>query len=206
MKLYTYDPAPNARRLTLFLQYKGLDIETTQVDLMSGEQLGEDYRRLVPSGTIPALVLDDGPVMTEVIGICSYLEDLHPQKPLMGSSPLERAEVLSWDHRLFNMVFMGVAEILRNGSPNFKDRALPGPLNVPQIPELVERGKLRLDHAWPYLDAAVADRQWLAGDSFSLADIDLAVCAEFSGWVKATPPESCSHLHAYLERVKAELG
>ena len=205
MKLYTYDPAPNPRRLTLFLQHKGIDLDTTQVDMMAGEQLGEDYRRLVPSGTVPALVLDDGTVMPEVIGICSYLESLYPEKPLLGTSALEKAEILAWDHRLFMMVFMPIAEILRNGNPNFKDRALPGPLNVPQIPELVERGKLRLDYAWEALDSDLAGKQWLAGDSFSLADIDMAVCAEFSGWVKATPPESCGNLHAYLQRVQAEL-
>ncbi len=206
MKLYTYDPAPNPRRLALFLQSKGIELDTTQVDMMSGEQLGEDYRRIVPSGTVPALVLDDGTCMTEVIAMCSYLDDLYPEKPLMGSSPLQRAQVLAWDHKLFMMVFMPIADILRNGHPNFQDRALPGPLNVAQIPELVDRGKLRLDYAWEDLDAELAGRQWIAGDRFSFADIDMAVCAEFSGWVKSTPPESLGNLHAYLERVNAELG
>ena len=206
MKLYTYDPAPNPQRLTLFLKYKGIDLETRQIDMMKAEQLGEEYRAINPACTVPALVLDDGTVMTEVVGICHYLESLHPEKPLMGTTALEKAQVISWDHKLFMMVFMPIAEILRNGNPNFADRALPGPLNVPQIPELVERGKLRLDHAWETLDAELAGRQWLAGDNFSLADIDMAVMVEFSGWVKSTPPESCGNLHAYLQRVIAELG
>jgi glutathione S-transferase len=205
MKLYTYDPAPNPKRLTLFMNYKGIDIETQQIDMMAAEQLGDDYRQINPDCTVPALVLDDGAVLTEVIGICAYLEGLHPEKPLMGSTLLEKAQVISWDHKLFNIAFMPIAEMLRNGSPNFADRALPGPQNVAQIPELAERGKLRLDHAWTVLDAAVAGKPWLAGDNFSLADIDMVVTAEFSGWVKATPPESCSNLHAYLERAKAEL-
>ena len=84
------------------------------------------------------------------------------------------------------------------------DRALPGPLNLPQIPALAERGAVRMDHAWQSLDADVPAAGWLAGEHFSLADIDMHVIAAFSGWVKKTPPESCTNLHAYLQRVAAE--
>lgn len=206
MKLYTFDPAPNPKRLTLFMQYKGIDIETSQIDMMSAEQLGEDYRKINPVGTVPALILDDGTLLTEVIGICSYLEAVYPEKPLMGSTPLEQAQVLSWDHKLFNMVIMAVAEALRNGSPNFANRALPGPLNVPQIEALVERGMLRLEHVWPALDRDLAGRDWLVGDSISLADMDMLVCTEFAGWVKASPPEECQNVHAHAARVKNALN
>lgn len=206
MKLYTYDPAPNPQRLGLFLKYKGIDLETVQIDMMTGEQRGDDYRAIVPDQTVPALVLDDGTVLTEVIGQCVYLESLYPQKPLLGTTDLERALVISWDHKLFMSAFMAVAEILRNGNPNFASRALPGPLDLEQIPALAERGRTRLAHAWETLDKVLAGRTWLAGDSFSLADIDMAVVAGFSGWVKARPPESLADLHAYLARVQAELG
>lgn len=206
MKLYTYDPAPNPQRLALFMKYKGIDLDTQQVDMMAGEQLGEDYRAVNPACTVPALVLDDGTVMTEVVGICHYLESLHPGKPLMGVSDLEKAQVISWDHKLFMTAFMAIAEILRNSSPGMANRALPGPLDLPQIPELAERGRVRLDHAWETLEDAVPTQGWLAGDNFSLADIDMHVCASFSGWVKQPPPAACGNLRAYLGRVAAELG
>lgn len=206
MKLYTYDPAPNPRRVGLFLKYKGLELDTQQIDMMAKEQLSDEYRAVVPDCTLPALVLDDGTVMTEVIGICAYLEGLHPAKPLMGKDPLEKAQVLSWDHRLFNTVMMAIAEILRNTSPGFVDRGLPGPLDVPQIAELAERGKKRLPHAWTTLDKVLADRDWLVGDGPTLADIDLVIGADFAGWVKMPPPESCTHLHAYLARAREALG
>ena len=206
MKLYTYDPAPNPQRLGNFLKYKGIEIETQQVDMMSGEQLGEDYAAVNPDKTLPALVLDDGTVLAEVVGQCMYLESLYPEKPLMGTTDLERAQVISWDHKLFLSTFMAVAEVLRNGHPNFAGRALPGPLDVEQIPALVDRGRMRLEHGWQMLDKAVTGRTWLAGDHFSLADIDVAVLHGFSGWVKATPPEELENLHAYLGRVQAELG
>ena len=75
-----------------------------------------------------------------------------------------------------------------------------------EIPELVERGKLKLNYAWTMLDDQVSDSGWLAGDNFSLADIDLLICADFSNWVKSPPPESCTRLLAALDRIRQELG
>ncbi len=205
MHLYTYDPAPNPRRLGLFLAWKGIDIDTTQVDLMQLEQLGEPYRAINPSGTVPTLVLDDGSLMTEVIAICDYLESLYPQKPLLGTTPLLRAQVLGWDHQIYMNAFSAVAEILRNGNPNFADRALPGPDRVAQIPALVERGRERLQRAWKDYDDALGGREFLVGDSLTLADIDLLVCTGFAGWVKESIPDDCAALLAWRDRVRATL-
>ena len=206
MKIYSYDAAPNAQRLNFFLKLKGVEIETVPVDMIAGEQLGEEYRSINPLGTVPTLVLDDGTVLTEVIGMCVYLEELYPQNPLLGTTPLEKAQIFSWDHKLFNSVMAAVAEALRNRGKNFADRALPGPLNLPQIPELAERGKLRLEHGWPSLEAELEGREWLVGNSISMADLDLMICVDFAGWVKSTPPESCKNIHAHSARVKSALA
>ncbi|MFN2288580.1 MAG: glutathione S-transferase family protein [Chromatocurvus sp.] len=202
MHLYTYDPAPNPRRLGLFLAWKDIDIDTTQVDLMHLEQLDEAYQRVNPSGTVPALVLDDGTLMTEVIAICDYLESLYPQKPLLGTTPLLRAQVLGWDHQIYMNAFSAVAEILRNGNANFADRALPGPTRVPQIPALVDRGRERLRRGWQTYDDVFSERDFLVGDALTLADIDLLVCSEFAGWVKESIPDSCGALLAWRDRVR----
>ena len=206
MKLYTYDPAPNPLRLALFLKYKGIELDTQQVDLMGGEQLTEEYLSIVPAGTVPALVLDDGTVLTEVIGICAYLEALYPEKPLLGTTPLEKAQVLGWDHRLFNTLVMAIAEVFRNGNPAFENRALPGPLNLAQIPELVERGQKMLDFGWPEMDRVLEGKTWLAGDNFSFADIDMLAIVNFSNWIKSTPPESCTHIHSYIARANEAMA
>ena len=206
MKLYTYDPAPNPRRLALFMQYKGITLDTRQVDLGTGEQLLDDYRQINPECSVPALQLEDGTVLTEVIGICTYLEGLHPEQPLLGSTPLEKAHIISWDHYLFANMSAAIAGMLRNRSRAFANRALPGPLDLPQIPELVERGKLQLGHLLPNLDATLAQRPWIAGDTFSFADIDLLVAVDFMGWVRQSVPEECSHLRAWYRQAQAELG
>lgn len=206
MKLYTFDAAPSPQRLALFMKYKGITLDTQQVDMAAGEHLGEDYKTLVPEQTVPALVLDDGTVLSEVIGIVNYLEALYPEKPLLGTTPLEKGLITSWTSKVSGMVFMPIAEALRNASPGFKGRALPGPLDLEQIPELAERGKKRLTWAWEQIDKRLADNTWIAGDTFSFADIDLVVCAGFSGWVKCSPPETLANVHEYLARARAEIG
>ena len=206
MKLYTFDPAPNPKRLTLFMKHKGIEIETQQIDMMKAEQLGDEFRKINPECTVPVLVLDDGTVLTEVVGICTYLEELHPDKPLMGSTALEKAQVISWDHKLYVGVMMAIAGMLRNTTEGFRERALPGPLDIPQIPELAERGLLQLQHALPSLDAHLATSTWLAGDNFTFADIDLLVGVDFMAWVKQSVPEQCTHLKAWYERATAELA
>lgn len=206
MKIYTYDPAPNPQRLTLFLKLKGIEIDTQQIDMANGEQLTEEYRQHNPAGTVPALVLDDGTVLSEVIGMYTYLEELHPEPPLMGYTPKERALVISWCHRLFNGLMGGIALVFRNRSKGFRDRGLPGPLNVPQIPELVERGQKIIDFNLTQLDTHLANATWLAGDNFSAADIDLFVTLGFMGWIKKPIPESCTHLLAWQARAAEKIG
>jgi glutathione S-transferase len=206
MKVYTYDPAPNPQRLAIYLRLKGIDVETRQVDMANGEQLTDDYRRINPAGTVPALVLDDGTVLSEVIGMYTYLEALHPEPPLMGHTPLERAQVVSWCHRLASGLTLGIASVFRNRSKGFRDRGLPGPLNLPQIPDLIERGQMQIDFYLPQLDAQLADSTWLAGDHFSVADIDLYVAIGFLAWIKKPVPEDCTHLLAWHERAGKKIA
>jgi glutathione S-transferase len=206
MKLYTYDPAPNPRRLALFLKLKGLAIDTQQVDLTSNEQMGDTYRQINPALSVPALVLDDGTVLTEVIGMYTYLDELHPQPPLLGSTATERAQVISWCHRLFSGLMMAIAGALRNRGKSFVNRALPGPLDTPQIPELVERGLLQIGYILPELDAHLAQSKWVAGDNFSIADIDLLVCIDFLAWIRQLVPDECTHLKDWYQRACAQVA
>ncbi len=200
MKLYTYDPAPNPRRLALYLKLKGIVLETQQVDMMVAEQLTDAYRAVNPACTVPALVLDDGTVLTEVIGIYTYLEQLHPAPSLLGNTAVERALVISWCHKVFHGLMMAIASALRNRGKSFVNRALPGTLDTPQIPELVERGLLQVRHILPELDAHLATSAWVAGDNFTVADIDLLVTVDFLAWIKESVPEHCPHLKNWYAR------
>ena len=206
MKLYTFERAPNPRRLALFLKLKGIAIETHAVDMVAGEQLTESYRKVNPACTVPALILDDGTVLTEVIGMYTYLEEMHPAHPLMGSTAVERALVVSWCHKLFHDLMMAIASVLRNRGKSFQNRALPGPLDTPQIAELAERGLLQIDYILPELDAHLATSTWVAGENFSIADIDLLVSIDFLAWIKQAVPDDCPHLKAWYQRATAHVA
>ena len=84
MKLYTFDPAPNPQRLKMFIDYKSIEVDSTQVNFQEGEQRTDAYKAVVPTGTVPALVLDSGRVLSSVFAITQYLEALHPDRPLLG--------------------------------------------------------------------------------------------------------------------------
>lgn len=207
MKLYTYDSAPNPARLKMFLAYKHIQIETQQIDMAKLEQLDTAFLEICPNGTVPTLVLENGSRLTEVIAIAHYLEALYPERPLLGVTPLEKAEILNWNHRLFQTVFMATAEAFRNAHPAFKDRALPGPRPVAQIPELAERGRERLIAGLDEINRELATRPFVAGERFSFADIDLLALIQFAAWAaKVKPSDSLTCLHAWHERATNALG
>ncbi len=206
MHLYTYDSAPSPRRVGLFIQYKGLDLPTTQIDMRALAHREEEFLAINPLGTVPALQTDEGPMLTEIVAICTYLEERFPEKPLMGSTPLERALVLNWDHRVHTMLMEPFAEMLRNRSAAFENRALPGPIDVEQIPALVDRGRHRYRSGLALFDEELGDKPFICGENFSQADIDLLVAIETGSWVKESLPESCTRLQAWHERCRGLLA
>ena len=201
MKLYTFDAAPNPARLKMFIDYKGLTIDTQQLDMAKAEQLDAQYRSIVPEATLPALVLEDGSRLTEVIAIAHYLESLHGERPILGTTPAQRALILNWNHRIFNSLFMACAEAFRNSHPAYGSRALPGPNNYEQIPALAERGRSRLADGMVGMNEELTGRDFVAGDSFSFADIDLLAVLAFAKWAAKTEPgEDLTALLAWRER------
>lgn len=206
MLLHTYDPAPNPRRLRLFLDYKGIALDTRQVNLRKHEQFEPAYRAINPRCIVPALQLDDGGVLCDALAIALYLESLHPERPLFGADALERARIVSWDQYLYSDAFQPIAETLRNEHPAFAGRAVTGSEPAEQIPALAERGRRRLPAFWRALDQALAGREFLVGDQPSFADIDALVMIEFAGWIKETVPEDCAQLHRWRARVAPLFG
>jgi glutathione S-transferase len=192
--LYDCATAPSPRRARILLAEKGVAHETVQVDLRSGEQLGPAYRRVNPQCTVPALRTEEGAVLTDNAAITAYLEARHPQPPLLGVTPLEKAEIASWNWRIEFEGLMAIAEALRNSAPAMADRALPGPVDYPQIPALAERGLARLQQFLRTLDERLGGRDFVATARFSVADITAVVAVDFARVVKIRPGEQHPHL------------
>ncbi len=182
--LYDFQRAPSPRRARIVLAEKGIAHQTVQVDLATQEQLGEAYRAINPACTVPALVLDGGEVLTDNAGIAAWAEAHQPEPPLLGRTALEKAEVASWNSRIEGECFMAIAEVLRNTSKGMVGRALPGPNDYAQIPELAERGRARLLHFLDRFEEHMTGREWVATGSFTLADITAGVALDFAAWVK----------------------
>ena len=206
MHLYTFAKAPNPQRLGYFLKYKGIDITTTEVSINEGEHFSDKFKAINPYSTLPALVLKDGTVLTDTIAICVYLEHIYPDKPLFGCSPSEYAQVIGWDHKIYVDGLEAVAEILRNKSEFFKDRALPGRVKISQLDALISRGKTRLSAFWDDLNNALIGHNCLVGEQLTLADIDAFVVCDFAGWVKETIPEQCTQILRWKESIAKQLG
>jgi glutathione S-transferase len=199
MKLHEA-PSPNARRVQVFLKEKGIEAPpSVPVDIRGGENLTEEYRALNPFGRVPVLELDDGTCLAESVAICRYFEGLHPEPCLFGSEPLEQAIIEMWNRRAEINFMLPAAQAFRNLTGFFKDREKVSK----------EWGAISLETAadgMTRFDQALADRQFLAGDAFSIADITLGVGLSFAQSIKLDLPFDLPNIARYLEQISARPG
>jgi glutathione S-transferase len=201
MKFYDCKTAPSPRRVRIFIAEKGIEVPTVQVDLAAGEHLSEAFQKINPWCTVPVLELDDGTSISEVVAVCRYLEEIHPESPLLGRDAREKALVAMWDHHFEIDGFLAVAEALRNASPRMQGRALPGFAEVAQIPALVERGMARVQRFFAALDERLGESEYVAGDHYTMADITAQVTVDFAAWIKLAPGPGHAHTRRWHEAV-----
>ena len=200
--LYDCSTAPSPRRARILLAEKGVAHESVQVDLKNSEQLSDAYRQINPLCTVPALRTEEGAVLTDNAAITAYLEARYPEPALLGTTPIEKAEIASWNWRTEFDGLLAVAEALRNSAPAMANRALPGPVDYPQIPELAQRGLSQLQQFFVTLNDRLAGRDFIATDRFSIADITAVVAVDFARIVKVRPGEQ----HPHLQRWRAAMA
>jgi glutathione S-transferase len=203
MKLYDWSPAPNPRRVRLFLLEKEIDIPIEDVggdDL----QLSSTYKRRYPEAMVPMLELDDGTQIGEAMAICRYLETLHPEMPLMGTDPLDTAIIDMWERRAWEQGMMPCSDVFRNTVPEFTDRSLAGRhVPLPQIEALVDRGRVNMDLFFDKFDAKLKGREFLASDRYTVADITTLTVVDFAEMTGIGIPARCADLRRWYDAVSA---
>lgn len=189
-------PAPNPRRVRIFLAEKGIDLPETHVDMMKREHKSPEFRAKNSMGQLPALELDDGSCISETVAICRYFEETNPEPPLFGRTALEKALVDQWIRRVEFAVMMPVGNFWRHAHP--RTAAL---LN--QFTEFGESNKDTYKGAQKYLNRELAGREFLVGDTYSMADICLLSTVDFAEWIGLPVEPEFENLVAWRERAKA---
>jgi glutathione S-transferase len=203
MKLYEWDFAPNCRRVRMYLLEKGIEVEREEC-ITPSIVLKDAFRDRYPHYMVPMLELDDGTQIGEALSIWIYFETLYPEPPLMGTTALEKAMISAWERRAYDEGMVGHAEIFRNSHPSFVDRGLPGHREpVPQIPALIERGKLRVERFHKKFNEQLAKNRFVAGDRFSVADITTITVVDFGHALQMAIPESAPHVKRWYDEMQA---
>ncbi len=197
MKLYgAPNPAPNPRRVRIFLAEKGVIIPETFVDMRKREHKAPEFREKNPAGQIPVLELDDGRVLSETVAICRYLESLYPDPPLFGRDPFEAAEIEMWVRRVELVLMVPVGMFWRHAHPY--TAAL-----LTQFKDFGESNRERTVEAMTWFDRQLQDRPFIVGETYTMADICALTTVDFAGFIGLPMPETAEALQAWHARVTA---
>ncbi|MBX9797700.1 MAG: glutathione S-transferase family protein [Sphingomonas sp.] len=191
------NPAPNPRRVRMFLAEKGLKLQMKSVSIPAGEHRSSEYLAVNPLGQVPALQLDDGEVITESVAICRFLEALNPDPPLFGKGAKGIAEVDMWLRRVELRLMMPIAMVWAHTHP-FTARVVK-----PQYKDFGESNRPRVDAELRRIDAALAGRSFIAGKDYSMADIVLLTTIDFASFIGMSLPDDAPALADWHARVSA---
>lgn len=197
MKLYDGGRAPNPRRVRIFLAEKGIDVPLVPVDMAAMGHKSDEVAARNPLKRLPVLELDDGTVITESVAICRYFEEVHPEPPLFGTGAVGRATVEMWQRRMELNFMMAVAQAFRHIHPAMQE------WEVPQIAEWGEANKPKAIEFLRFLDGHLAGNRFIAGDSYSIADITGLVGVEFMKPARLTVPDELENVKRWFAEVSA---
>lgn len=198
MKLYN-SVGPNPRVVTMFMAEKGITLPQVEIDLRGGENRRAPYNDSVnPAGQTPALELDDGSVLTEILAICEYLDELYPDASLIGTTPGERANTRMWTRR----VDLKICEPLTNGFRYAEGLPLFAP-RMRCLPDAAPGLKAIAQDGLQWLDPLIAGRDFIAGDRLTLADILLFAFLDFGASVGQPIDPTLTHIARWYDRMKS---
>lgn len=196
MKLFDGGRAPNPRRIRIFLAEKGIEVPLVPVDMTALGHKSEEITARNPLQTLPVLELDDGTCISESVAICRYFEELHLEPPLMGVDAVDKAVVEMWQRRIELRLLTGVANVFRHTHPAMKE------WEVPQLADFAEANRPKVLKTLKWLDEELADRPYIAGERFTIADITLVISLDFLKPARLEIPEECTNLIAWHAKIR----
>jgi glutathione S-transferase len=197
MRILQTQPAPNPRRVRIFLAEKGIAVPYEELDLMKGALKTPEFTELNWFQRVPVLILDDGTAIAETIAICRYFEEVKPEPALFGSGALGRAAVEMWNRRMELGLFLSVAQAFRHLHPAMAH------LEVPQVAAWGEANKPRVLEVLGFMDRELASRSFIAGDTFSVADITALVAVDFMKPARIQRPPELKNLERWYQDVSS---
>jgi glutathione S-transferase len=189
-------PAPNPRRVRIFLAEKGVDLPETPLNLMKREHKSPEHRARNSLGQVPTLVLDDGTAISETVAICRYFEEVQPDPPLFGTTPVEKALVDMWVRRMEFTVMGPVGAFWRHAHP-FTASV------ITQYKDFGESNREAYAGALKWLDRELGERPFVAGATYTMADICALTTVDFATWIGLPVPEELASVGAWHARVSA---
>ncbi|MBR9829282.1 MAG: glutathione S-transferase [Oceanospirillales bacterium] len=186
---------PSAERVAIFLRELEIDVERSDVDIRAAENRTEAFMNKAPNGLIPVLELDDGTHICESVAICRYFDATTPNdKALFGRTPLEQAQIEMWQRIIELQGVVPAFQAFRNISGFFSDRETC-------IKAWGEESRTRLINFLPILDTQLSKAPYVAGASFSIADITAYVLCSFLGRLEIELNNTLPNLQRWHQQV-----
>jgi glutathione S-transferase len=195
MKILEQNRAPNPRRVRIFLAEKGIAVPYEQVDIMKLDHRLPAFAALNPMRQVPVLVLDDGTAIAESVAICRYFEEEQPEPPLFGTGARDGAIVEMWNRRMELGLLYRVAQCFRHTHPAMAQ------LETPQVKDWGEANRPRAVEMLEWMDEELSGRRFIAGDSYSIADITALVAVDFMKVARIERPARLKNLERWYSDV-----
>ena len=197
MKIIETKAAPNPRRVRIFLAEKAVEIPYEEFALNIENIQSDQFASLNPMRQVPILVLDDGEHICETMAICRYIEEIHPEPRLFGETPIEKARIEMWNRRVELGLFFAVAQAFRHLHPKMSER------EVPQVADWGVANKSKAIQRLGLLDERLRETKYLAGDTYSVADITALVAVDFMAAARIERPQEFLGVARWYEDVSA---
>lgn len=199
MKIYDWFNGPYPARVRIALAEKGLlpSIEFVPVNLWNGEHKKPDFLAINYSGTLPVLELNDGTRIAECTAITQYLDSLDGRPTLTGETPVEKGIIHMMTKRAEIEFLDAVSVYFHHATPGL------GPdVELYQNAEWGGRMRDKAIRGMRYFDNLLKDQPFVAGDTFSMADIAVLGGMIFASLVQLPVPEECMALRTWHARMQ----